>query len=72
MEYSGDRKATATAMITTATGIGGAAFTALTGILAGSMGLRGAMIALSAFFILSLISVVVLGRIDIWKNKSAE
>lgn len=72
MEYSGDRKATATAMITTATGIGGAAFTALTGILAGSMGLRGAMIALSAFFILSLISVVVLGRINIWKNKSAE
>ncbi len=72
MEYSGDRKATATAMITTATGIGGAAFTALTGILAGSMGLRGAMVALSAFFILSLISVVVLGRINIWKNKSAE
>lgn len=72
MQYSGDRKATATAMITTATGIGGAVFTALTGILAGGMGLRGAMIALSAFFILSLISVIALGRINVWKTKSAE
>lgn len=72
MQYSGDHKATATAMITTATGIGGALFTALTGILAGGMGLRGAMIALSAFFVLSLISVIVLGRINVWKNKSAE
>jgi MFS family permease len=72
MEYSGDRKATATAMITTATGIGGAAFTALTGILAGGMGLRGAMVALSAFFILSFISVLLLDGVNKWKEKNVE
>ena len=60
MQLSGNRKATATAMITTATGIGGVMFTALTGILAGNIGLRSAMVSLSAFFIISLISVIVL------------
>ena len=60
MQFSGNRKATATAMITTATGIGGVMFTALTGILAGNIGLRSAMVSLSAFFIISLISVIVL------------
>ena len=62
MQFSGIRKATATAMITTATGIGGVVFTALTGIMAEGIGLRGAMVALSAFFVLSLISVIVLFR----------
>lgn len=62
MQFSGNRKATATAMITTATGIGGVVFTALTGIMAEGIGLRGAMVALSAFFVLSLISVIVLFR----------
>ena len=60
LQFSGDKKATATAMITTATGIGGVVFTALTGILAGNIGLRAAMVSLSAFFIISLISVLVL------------
>ena len=60
LQFSGNRKATATAMITTATGIGGVVFTALTGVLAGGIGLRAAMVSLSAFFILSLISVLVL------------
>ena len=65
MQFSGNRKATATAMITTATGIGGVVFTALTGIMADGIGLRGAMVALSAFFILSLISVIVLFRYNL-------
>ena len=56
--FSGNRKATATAMITTATGIGGVAFTALTGLLAENIGLKGAMLSLSAFFLISLISVL--------------
>lgn len=62
IHFSGNRKATATAMITTATGIGGVAFTALTGFLAEQIGLKGAMLSLSAFFIISLISVIVLFR----------
>ncbi len=57
---SGNKKATATAMITTATGIGGVVFTALTGFLADRIGFKGAILSLSAFFILSLISVIIL------------
>ena len=63
MAFSGNMKATATAMITTATGIGGVVFTALTGFMADRIGLQGSMLALSAFFILSLISVLILSRI---------
>ncbi len=62
--FSGNRKATATAMITTATGIGGVAFTALTGFLAEQIGLKGAMLSLSGFFVISLVSVVVLFRLN--------
>lgn len=60
--FSGNRKATATAMITTATGIGGVVYTALTGFLAERIGLKGSMLALAAFFILSLISVLALRK----------
>ncbi|MCR5467895.1 MAG: MFS transporter, partial [Lachnospiraceae bacterium] len=60
MPLAGEHKATATGMITTATGIGGVVFTALTGILGERMGLRNAIISLAAFFILSLISVLCL------------
>ena len=63
MAFSGNKKATATAMITTATGIGGVVFTALTGFMADRIGLQGSMLALSAFFILSLVSVLALFRI---------
>ena len=64
MRYSGDKKATATAMITTATGIGGAAFTALSGILAGvyehiltgNFAIRATMVTLAAFFIANLLA----------------
>ncbi len=60
MPLAGERKATATGMITTATGIGGVVFTAFTGILGEKFGLRNAMVALAAFFVLSLIAVLVL------------
>lgn len=58
LQFSGNRKATATAMITVSTGVGGVVFTALTGILADAFGIRKAMFFLSAFFILSLASVL--------------
>lgn len=60
MPLAGEHKATATGMITTATGIGGVVFTALTGIIGDKWGLRTAVMALSAFFVLSLISVLCL------------
>jgi MFS family permease len=55
---SGNHKATATGMLTTATGIGGVVFTAITGYLGDLWNLRVAVMALSSFFIISLISVV--------------
>ena len=58
MQYSGNRKATATAMITVSTGIGGVAFTAFTGILAESFGIAQAMMILSSCFIVSLIAAL--------------
>ncbi len=60
MPLSGDHKATATGMITTATGIGGVIFTALTGFIGEKYGLRTAIVILAAFFILSFISVICL------------
>ena len=62
LSYSGNKKATATAMITVSTGIGGVVFTALTGILADALGMRNALICLGAFFILSIASVLILYR----------
>lgn len=58
MQYSGNRKATATAMITVSTGIGGVVFTAFTGILAESFGIAQAMMILSSCFIVSLIAAL--------------
>ncbi|MCR5415358.1 MAG: MFS transporter [Pseudobutyrivibrio sp.] len=55
MPFAGAHKATATGMITTATGIGGVVFTALVGFMGEQYGLRTAMIILSSFFIISLI-----------------
>ncbi len=63
LDYSANRKATATAMITTATGIGGVIFTALTGILGENLGLRNAILCLAEFFILSIISVLALNKV---------
>ena len=64
MPLAGEHKATATGMITTATGIGGVLFTALTGIIGDKWGLRTAVMELSAFFVLSLISVLCLRQIQ--------
>ena len=61
LSFSGDKKATATAMITVSTGIGGVVFTALTGVLAESFGMRNSMICLAAFFILSILSAISIG-----------
>lgn len=77
MRFSGNRKALATAMITTATGIGGALFTALTGILAGFYGrvltgniaIRATMVTLAAFFLLSLEAVLFVGKIGSLKEE---
>ena len=64
LRFSGNRKATATAMITVSTGVGGVIFTALTGILAGTFGMRRAMGILASFFIISLFSVFSLRLIE--------
>lgn len=60
MPLAGNHKATATGMITTATGIGGVVFTTLVGFVGNNWGLRNAIIVLSCFFIASLISVITL------------
>ncbi len=56
--FSGRKSATATGMITTATGIGGVIFTAFTGFAADMWGMRVAMVSLGGFFVLSLLSVL--------------
>lgn len=56
---AGEKTATATGMITTATGIGGFALTALTGFMADQWGMRVAMMALASFFVISLAAVLI-------------
>lgn len=63
MPLAGSKKATATGMITTATGIGGVCFTALTGFVGGQYNLRIAILVLAAFFLISLIALLILIRI---------
>lgn len=58
LPFAGKRTATATGMITTATGIGGFAFTAYTGLAADLWGMRVAMASLGGFFLFSLLSVL--------------
>ena len=52
------RTATATGIITAATGIGGFAFTALTGFLADLWGMQTAMMILAAFFVFSILAAL--------------
>ena len=59
---AGSKTATATGMITTATGLGGFAFTALTGFLADQYGMRVAIMILASFYIFSLIAVILVLR----------
>lgn len=58
LPFAGKRTATATGMITAATGIGGFLFTALTGFMADQWGMQAAMAALSSFFVISLIAAL--------------
>ncbi|MCR5582390.1 MAG: MFS transporter [Eggerthellaceae bacterium] len=59
LPFAGKQTATATGIITAATGIGGVAFTALMGFMADSLGVQNAMLALVSFFILSLVSALI-------------
>ena len=54
LPFAGRSTATATGIITSATGVGGVVFTAMTGFLADRYGLRTAMLILVSFFVLSL------------------
>ena len=55
LDFAGGRTATATGMITAATGLGGAAVTALTGVMSQQLGLKQALIALAGFLAADII-----------------
>lgn len=63
LPFAGRRTATATGMITAATGIGGFSFTALTGFLTDLWGMRVAMLVLAAAFAVSIVAVFALSRV---------
>ena len=69
LPYTGKNTATATGIITSATGIGGVVFTAMTGFLADQFGLQTAMLVLVSFFALSLLAA--LGVIRRGKQKQS-
>lgn len=58
LPFAGQKTATATGMITTATGIGGFAFTALTGFMADWWGMRISLVVLAAFFLIPLVALL--------------
>jgi predicted MFS family arabinose efflux permease len=58
LPFAGKNTATATGIITSATGIGGVVFTALTGFLGDQFGLRTAMLVLAGFFVVSLLAAL--------------
>lgn len=58
LPFAGKKTATATGMITTATGLGGFAFTALTGVVADHWGMQAALLVLAAFFSISIVAVL--------------
>lgn len=62
MPLAGKNTATATGIITAATGVGGVVFTAMTGFLADRLGLQTAMLALVGFFAFSLLSALLVFR----------
>ena len=64
LPLAGKQTATATGIITSATGIGGVVFTAMTGFLADRFGMRQAMLILVSFFIISLFSALAVIRRD--------
>lgn len=60
LPFAGKKTATATGMITAATGIGGFALTALTGFMSDHWGMRVAMAALAGFFVFSIAAVLMI------------
>lgn len=62
LPFAGKRTATATGLITAATGIGGFALTALTGFMSDQWGMRVAMAALAGFFVFSLAAVIMVRK----------
>ena len=64
LPFAGKKTATATGMITTATGIGGFLFTAYTGFAADMWDVRTAIASLAAFFIISLGAVLAVNRLS--------
>jgi fucose permease len=62
LPFSGKNTALATGMITTATGIGGVVFTALTGFNAEHLGMRMAIGILAALYIFSIASAIIAGK----------
>ncbi len=63
LPFAGKNTATATGIITSATGIGGVVFTAMTGFLADRFGLPTAMLILVSFFAISLIAAICVLRL---------
>ncbi|MBR3160699.1 MAG: MFS transporter [Atopobiaceae bacterium] len=62
LSFAGNKTATATGMITTATGIGGFALTALAGFLADACGMRMTLLIMAAFFVLPLAALLHMQR----------
>ena len=62
LPYTGTKTATATGIITAATGIGGVVFTALTGFMADRFGLPNAMLILVSFFLISFAAAIAVVR----------
>jgi predicted MFS family arabinose efflux permease len=62
LPLAGKRTATATGIITAATGVGGVVFTALTGFLADRVGMRSSMLILVSFFAVSLLAALTVIR----------
>lgn len=70
LPFAGKQTATATGMITAATGIGGVVFTALTGFMADQLGMQRAMAVLAGFFLFSLLAVLSVERMCRQRQKT--
>lgn len=60
LDFAGGKTATATGMITAATGLGGASVTALTGVLSQQAGLKQAMLSLAGFPVADIVLALLL------------
>jgi FHS family glucose/mannose:H+ symporter-like MFS transporter len=69
-DFAGGKTATATGMITAATGLGGASVTVMTGILSQQFGLRRAVISLAVFLLADIVLALLL-MIKKYKSSAA-